>query len=100
MLENAGQAASDALSMEDAADVPGEFGADEPDEEIIILDGANNPTDEYGGWYGTDIAPVGPVDCGVCGGKAELTGYGRLIAGACVVSGSCEISWSDMHPEA
>jgi hypothetical protein len=47
---------------------------------------------------GSDFTPV-ELDCGVCGGRAALNKYGSLGAGSCVVTGSCERSWVDMHPE-
>ncbi len=40
------------------------------------------------------------VDCGLCGGEAVRFDVGMVMARNCLVSGSCELSWAKLHPQA
>lgn len=51
--------------------------------------------------YPTLDLPTGePLDCQVCGDEAAVNEGGNIDAPSCLVSGSCEDSWSGLHPEA
>ncbi|HEX7963130.1 MAG TPA: hypothetical protein VF466_00920 [Candidatus Saccharimonadales bacterium] len=51
--------------------------------------------------YPTLDLPTGePLDCRVCGGDAQVNKDGNIDAPSCLVSGSCEDSWSTLRPEA
>lgn len=92
-----GDALADDPDDDSADDFSGEEGesddggpADDPGPQVYHGSAPYQPAPDY-------IA--GPLDCDVCGGTAALNRSGALDAPRCAVSGGCEWSWTDMHPE-
>jgi hypothetical protein len=52
------------------------------------------------GASGKDAAPnLAPRNCDLCKGSSYLGSDGQVQASKCAISGSCELSWTDMHPD-